>query len=198
MLILVAAIVMAVVVGQATQPSPPPKAKGEPPPAGANDFVAFRDLEAGFSIEYPKAWERKMPQEPDPTLRLVAQSPGKEGLLVIAQSPPADLNQYLNQFEAVDLQGMDVGTRRQGVNVNGMLGVYYVYTFKARSGEDIGHLHYFLPSQQKLNILVLEARRAQDAQAEVGNFQHVLNSFRTIGQTPGTTDPPPPTPPPAR
>jgi hypothetical protein len=186
-LLVVALVIGAFVIGQrATSDvakSTEELAKGKRPARPAN-YVTFRDDQAGFTIDHPKDWQRLLVSQGD--RRLVLKAPGEnDDGLAVTVVPEEQMNDRIAAFsEAIkETQVLE----EKPVNINGMSGYYYLYTYKDQSKNQDGvHLHYFLRQGPKLNIIVMQAlpsdgleRRAEDFTQMLASFQSTTEAFNT-------------------
>jgi len=167
-----------------------------PAPATASDPTAlteFRNDQIGFTLSYPASW---VPREPDhPTVLLrVSDEAGKNALGIRA----LELPQAVGQAELpAAKQELDQIVRRpdpttgasttemlvepEALQVAGLPGYRYFYSFKDEaSGQQIGHVHYFLFKGKTMLTLVFEAVPLGDLAASAPTFDQIIGSFRML------------------
>lgn len=149
-------------------------------------FTEFRDEEAGFAVSYPADWDRV--RTTDPSLRLVATPNGTDSLLVRVVTLDAavrdeDLPSVRTFTDEIVLNGegvVEVLAEPTAVDLDGLPGLYYVYTFTdAASGQEGVHLHYFLFDGDTMITIVLQALPTENLGPLTPTFQAVIDSFET-------------------
>jgi len=179
-----------VLSSRSTDPGPPPAPLNTPEP-----LTTFRDAQTGFTVAYPRAWQKI--DVPVADYRLAVDGGNNVAFtirVVPIQTPATAAN--LENFKAVTdgLVGSNSTVqilKQQAVSLNGMLGYYYFYTF-TDGGVAAVHAHYFLFSGQKMNILVFQSL-PDDFQNLAGTFDKIAESFRSDPNVPPTTTARPPT-----
>lgn len=183
----------------------PAAPRADQPAAPLGPVEAFRDTQAGFTLSYPKAWQRVPVPEQAPDLRLVlsvggggggsgnAPAGGEDGMWVRA-FPPDQIDQKISEFDAeikAIAQDKPCGTqgsaclRQEQVTIAGANGVRYVYsTPDEASGQESVHVQYFLRrGAGNLYVLVFQAIPAGDLDRLAPAFDQVLSSFQITEQT---------------
>jgi len=168
-------------------PAAPPKPRAAAPrpvtgtPAG---FVRYRNVQAGFSIAYPRAWARKAAR--DPEVKLLATSGGAAsvlvrsahvGLDVTPQTLPIvrDLTDNLVQAS----RGVKQLTKPAPIELGGLPGYLYLYTFASGPNRPRGaHVHYFLFKGGRLITIVLQVEPAKRLQTSAPVFKQIAETFR--------------------
>ncbi len=176
--------------GSDEDPLPAPAPDNTPAPV-----TSFRDAETGFTVDFPRAWQRV--QVPVADYRLAVNGGNNVAFtirVVPIQIPATTAN--LENFKAVTdgLVGSNSTVKvlkQQAISLNGMLGYYYFYTFADGPVEAV-HAHYFLFSGQKMNILVFQSR-PDDFEKMAATFDKIADSFRSDPNVPPTTSAPRPT-----
>lgn len=188
---------------QSQQPATPSPEAGSDPAspdqAAQEEFVEFRDEEAGFAISYPARWGPRSPA--DSQVRFLASSTdGNNSALV--RVTPFDLEEQLGQLqeqtdEEVDQLDLNVSITepriRDGENVDELLlgprivefagdrASYYVYTFNTADGERSGvHAQYFLFQQDRMITLVLQAIPPERFSELASTFDRIAQSFELL------------------
>jgi hypothetical protein len=155
-----------------------------PPPAPADTpepVTKFEDPETGFSVEFPRAWQRV--QLPVADYRLAVDGGSNVAFTIRVlpiQTPATSAN--LANFKAVT-DGLVASNstvnvlKEQAVTLNGMLGYYYFYTFTDGPVQAV-HAHYFLFSGNKMNIIVFQSL-PDDFERMAPTFDKIAESFRS-------------------
>lgn len=164
-------------VESSREPAPPPA------PQEPVEFTEFSDEEFGFAVSYPSDWERI--DTADPTLRLVVTPNGRDSVLlrVVGLDAPVsteDLPSVRTLTDEIvrDGDGVEILAEPTAVELDGVPGLYYVYTFTDdASGEQGVHLHYFLFDGDTMITIVLQALPAENLQPLTPTFQAVIDSF---------------------
>jgi hypothetical protein len=69
--------------------------------------------------------------------------------------------------------------KTDAITLNGLIGYYYLYTFKDRpSGLDGVHAHYFLFKGQRMYSIVFQALPAESFSQLAGLFDQMAESFK--------------------
>jgi len=170
-----------------------------PDPAPADTplpVTAFRDAETGFTVEYPRTWQRV--QVPVAEYRLAVDGGNNVAFtirVVPIQTPATAAN--LENFKAVTdgLVGSNATVKvlkQQAITQNGMIGYYYFYTFTDGAVQAV-HAHYFLFSGNKMNVLVFQSL-PDDFETLAATFDKIAASFRSDPNVPPTSTAPAPAP----
>ena len=156
--------------------------------------VEFRDH--GFTIELPENWVFFQQSNRDPQIPMVAGAPGTqnnvrvrvtalpEPVVITNRVPESDIVEFQAQFDRVIDEGENVieVIQRQRVNINGVQGFHYLYTFRDEpSGQQGIHSHFFLPAGQRLYSLVFQALPASNYETFARTFDEIITSFKLIG-----------------
>ena len=166
-------------------PTPSTTAPGTPSTLAASQLVTHRDDTAGFSIKYPRAWQ-KADIPPDGPIRLVLLAGGLNGVSVrVDRTEVPTTVENLANIKAVT-DGI-VGTnptakvlQQREVTFNGMPGYYYLYTFTdTESGAEGAHGHYFLFKGRKMHSLVFQTIPATDFGPMAALFDQVAETFQS-------------------
>jgi hypothetical protein len=187
-------------------------AKDEPTPATDDKAAApgtletFTDPDAGFTLRYPKGWQR-IPVPAEATdLRLVLSvagdaaggenpNPAADDGMWVRVFPPDKIDQKITEFDA-EIRGLTgdkpCGTqgsaclRQEQVTIAGLNGVRYVYTAPDElSGQDSVHIQYFLRrAPGNLYVLVFQAIPGSDLGPLAPAFDQVLAGFQVNDQAP--------------
>jgi len=160
-----------------------------------SDFVTYRSAAGGYKISYPRTWTRI----PEPGVSLLASAGGDNAmsLRVLRLQSPVDSNNVADVKAVTDaiLSAPNVKLTvldASKVNVAGIGGYYYLYTFPLGQQQGI-HAHYFLFQGRKLTIIVFQAGSLDELRRLVPVFRRVTSSLRS---NPAILGPPTPAPPP--
>ncbi|MDP9021620.1 MAG: hypothetical protein M3N57_02765 [Actinomycetota bacterium] len=171
--VVVVAGVLAVVVARAggdappAAPSPSPTAPAAAPtetaPAAApTGFVRFQDEQTGIAISYPANWERL--ESPDPQVVVVATLNGRDSFLV--RRSELGFTVTAENLDAVRSLTAEIVTANEDVELlagpepielAGLPGHFYLYTFADESGQRGAHSHYFVFRGDIMISLVFQA-----------------------------------------
>ena len=164
----------------------------------ASQLVTFRDEVAGFSIKYPRTWE-KADIPADGPIRLVLLAGGLNGASVrVDRTEVPTTAENLANIKAVTdgIVGTNASAKvlqQREVTFNGMPGYYYLYTFTdEETGAEGAHGHYFLFKGRKMHSLVFQAIPASDFARLAAVFDQVAETFQSdpdLAPAPTTTTP---------
>jgi hypothetical protein len=145
-------------------------------------YVTFTDSETGFRLELPAAWSTRVAGTAD--VRLVA-GPGGDNLMSVrvatldtgtANPTAAGLRPY---FDTIVNQPTTHILQRTKIDIDGVPGWYYVYTFKDASSGQVGvHAQYFLLRGSELFSIVFQALPQSSFAGLAPAYQQVANSIR--------------------
>ena len=202
LLVLGVLIVAAVVLFLANQEDPPPATDEEE----SIDMATIEDREGGFSIKLPDNWQFFEQQQQDPQIRMVVGEPGTQNNLRIRISPLAEpvvidnttpdnvLAEFQAQFDKFIDDGENVREvlQRQRVNINGVHGWWYLYSFNDSRGQEEGiHSHFFLMAGDKMYVLVFQVLPTSNYQRYARTFDQIITSFRLLGDEAASPSPSP-------
>lgn len=159
-----------------------------------SELTTYVDDDAGFSLRYPKSWERFRSDDPDVQL-VAAQSsvddgPAGNGLVVrMFRSEVATTSENLENVRSFT-DGV-VGSnptakvlQQRVININGMPGYFYLYTFTDEiTGREGAHGHYFLFRGRKVNQLILQAVPTEGYARLAQVFDQIGESFKSDPDT---------------
>lgn len=151
-------------------------------PAPSTDMVEHADRALGFSIAYPRAWQRV-----DATADSV--------VLNVSGSDAVRIRRFRLE-SAIDASNLaDVRTVTDGildspsakltmlqteqVTVHDLIGIYYLYLFPFNGGQGV-HAHYFLFEGRDMYSLVFQAASASQFEALAPTFDAVAASFKVM------------------
>lgn len=193
-MVVLLAMALAVVAGRGASDQP---TVAEPDPGPTSpapspfELVPFRG--EGFRIGLPRGWRRI--ESPDPQVALVATGDRGGSMLVRVAEPgfaidgPDQLADAQRFTDRIVTSGQDVELLAQParIELDGLPGWYYFYTFEERSSGQRGvHAHYFVfdgPTMFSLVFQTLPADRFVDL---APTFDAVAASFAvTGGASPG-------------
>lgn len=166
-------------------PQPPPRtpapgpAADEPPPG----FVRFRDRESRFSIAYPSDWA-PLDTESGGVDLLVTK--GRAASLLVRSIPLAFEVEARELPAAKRLTDQIVASGRRvrllaearRIELGGLPGWFYFYSFRDGSGRRGTHSHYFLFRGSTLITLVFQAVPARDFPRYATTFDAIAATFR--------------------
>ncbi len=160
-----------------TRPAPPGG-------AAAGDFVEVHDAPTGVTIGLPPTWHR-LPAS-DPSVRLVATGGVFGSLLLRSVQLPAKLGrpeagaaqQELTRRLVTSNRAVRVLEGPKPIELGGLRGWFYFYTFKDAGGLVGAHSHYFLFKGGTLITLVLQALPATRFAGLSSTFDRISSTFR--------------------
>jgi hypothetical protein len=188
--------------GTRDEPTPPRNDQAAAP----GTLETLTDTEAGFTLRYPKGWQR-IPVPPEASdLRVVLsvasidagggnRNPAGDDGMWVRVFPPDKIDQKITEFDA-EIKALTgdkpCGTpgsaclRQEQVTVAGLNGVRYVYTSTDQaSGQDSVHIQYFLRrAPGNLYVLVFQAIPGSDLGPLAPAFDQVLSGFQVNDQVP--------------
>ena len=159
------------------------------------DFATIDDREGGFSIKLPRNWQFFEQQQEDPQIRFVAGAPGTQNNVRVRVSPLSQpvvidsttpdnvLAEFQAQFDKYIDDGENVREvlQRKRVNINGLEGWWYLYSFNDSVGNEEGiHSHFFLMGGDKLYVLVFQALPTPAYETNAKLFDQIITSFRLL------------------
>lgn len=137
-----------------------------------------------FSVGYPRGWQRM--ESPDPQVALVA-ADGRGGSLLARVSEPGftigtrDELEHAQRFTdriVTGGQGVELLARPAAIELSGLPGWYYFYTFEDEASRERGvHAHYFLFDGPTMFSLVFQALPAERFVELAPTFDTVAASF---------------------
>ena len=153
------------------------------PPAA---LTTFRDPTTGFSIQYPRAWEKvELPESESPDIRLTVIAGELDVFQVRTQryEQPTTAENVGNQkalTEALVRSNKSAKILQQrDITIDGMPGYYYLYTYADASGQEGAHAHYFLYRGRKAHQIVFQAVPTNDFQQLAFVYDQVVESFKS-------------------
>jgi hypothetical protein len=159
-------------------------------PASAASLIEFRDEKAGWTISYPKEWNRLEPKDADIAL-VVSEKPVEQnsGGSILARNltlgaPVSDANLAAAK-EVTDRivtgDGIEHITQPQVLHQAGLPGYFYFYRFKDPASGRVGvHSHYFLFKGSTMISFVFQALPDADFQRLANIYDQVIASFRAV------------------
>ena len=162
----------------------------KPPSAAASnkvptEFTSFNDPVTGTKLAFPKAWTRLPTANSEADIRLALSAGGSDLVLLrVIPLEGAVTAANMGDVKAVTdalVSGQKVNVlQQQQVEVNGLPGYYYLYTYTdAQTGQQGVHAHYFLFQGKKMNSIVFQAQPSTDFQRLAPTFDQVANSFHS-------------------
>ncbi len=176
------------------------------PEAATGKYATIEDPEAGFSIKLPEDWQFFEQEQADPQIRMVVGTPGTqnnlrlrvsplpEPVVITSDTPDTVIAQLQAQFDQYIDEGESVKEvlQRQRVNINGVQGWEYLYTFtNESSGEEGVHSHFFLLGGERLYVLVFQVLPTSSFEDYARTFDEIITSFRLIDEKEPAASPSP-------
>lgn len=180
-LILAAVVALKVggVVGGTIVPKPAPKPQRPP------ETVRFSDTLTDFAIAYPATWVRRAPK--DQQVRFVASSPDasagvsvsvrRSGLDPITSRTLPVVRPLTDDLLRADKRITAIADP-VAVQVGGLPGYRYHYTYRSSGNAEGAHIHYFLFKNKRLIQLVLQAVPSSQLATLEPTFARIAASFR--------------------
>lgn len=151
--------------------------------AKAVPTVAFRDVEAGFTIEYPSTWTKVAEAQGD--RRLLLNIDGQNSLLVRSfplfekAVTPDNLSDVKAVTDAIVVTPDVTVLKQQMISLRDMPAIYYLYRFRdAGTGLDGVHAHYFVFRGRRAVSMVFQAVPAEDFSRLAPDFDRVAESLK--------------------
>lgn len=188
LLVLAVVIVASVVLFLANREDPGPAEE-----EGSAELATITDRQGGFSIKLPQHWQFFEQQQTDPEIRMVVGESGTQNNLRVRVSPLAApviidtttpdsvLAELQAQFDRYIDEGENVREviQRQRVNINGVQGWWYLYSFNDSRGNEEGlHSHFFLLGGSKMYVLVFQVLPTSAYGNYARTFDEIITSFR--------------------
>jgi len=143
--------------------------------AGADEFVAVHDAEAGFTVSHPKSWGEISPADGEQRLLLSA---GGQNYFQVKVRPidPATVDQQI----AEALAGVKMVTEPREVTLNGIRTYYFLYftPVTEKSPLEGVHAHYFMLNGDTLYTMVFQALPSAEFTKLAPTFDKVAESFQ--------------------
>jgi hypothetical protein len=186
------AIVAAVafMLGNSSVDSPKKPAASRETATTAASLIEFRDEKNGWTVSYPKEWNRLEPKDADIAL-VVSEKPAEQnrGGSILARNltlgaPVSDANLAAAK-EVTDRivtgDGIEHITQPQVLHQAGLPGYFYFYRFKDPASGQVGvHSHYFLFKGSTMVSFVFQALPDADFQRLATLYDQVIASFRVL------------------
>lgn len=153
-----------------------------PAPAAPIPVASFTDRQTGATLEYPRSWRQV--QVPNATYRLVLDGGNNTGMTFrVFNTDVATTASNLENVKAVTDGVVSSNSsvkilKQQAIQLNGMVGYYYLYTFADDSGLSAVHAHYFLFQGRKMNMIVFQSA-PDDFVGKAAIFDKIAESFRS-------------------
>jgi len=167
----------AFVLGTGKDSAGPSPAKPAPLPV-----TGFTDRQTGATLEYPRSWRQV--QVPNATYRLVLDGGNDTGMTfrvfnTDVATTAANLENVKSVTDGVVTSNASVKIlKQQAIQLNGMVGYYYLYTFTDDNGLSAVHAHYFLFQGRKMNMIVFQAT-PDDFPGKAAIFDKIAESFHS-------------------
>lgn len=169
-----------------------PTPTGDPTgPSVPDNFVEFRDEEAGFRIMHPEAWELRSPE--DPQVRFLATPNNQDSVMV--RVSPLNLDEIEGEVTEEDVRALHGFTEEivrgddnvevllgpEVVQIADTVGTYYLYTFESSAGGERGvHAHYFVFEQDRMVTLIFQTIPPQKFSELADVFDVMAESFELL------------------
>ncbi len=165
------------------RPASPPAQQAPQAPEPPPGFVRFRDDQGRFSIAYPADWSPLGAQGRD--VDLLVANRGRRASLLIRSLPlafevePRELpatKRLTDQIVASAKQVRLLAEARR-IELGGLPGWFYFYSFRDTSGRRGTHSHYFLFQGSTMITLVFQALPADDFRRYATTFDRIARTF---------------------
>jgi hypothetical protein len=171
--------------------TPARSVEAAPPAAQPDEFVEFRNDQAGFALSYPKAWVRATAPNPQIVLVAAEQEPAKNqgGSILVRVTPldapvaKAQLGEARKVTDAIVASSDGLALKAEPTETvqGGLPGLYYLYTFRDPvSGATGVHSHFFLFKDKAMISLVFQALPQGDFGRLAPLFDRVAGSLRVL------------------
>ncbi|MGH3621144.1 MAG: PsbP-related protein [Sciscionella sp.] len=181
----VGAALLAVELGQNSVAST--TASGQPSGSGTQSQLRqFRDEKAGFTLSYPSDWQQFPTTDPQVKLLAVGGKQDSFQARVIDLDFPVSAKKLPSVKPLTDRLVAENKTatllaKPQPVELNGVPGYFYFYTFKdPQSGKTGVHSHFFLFNGTKMISLVFQAVPKEAFPPVASTFDDITQSFRLL------------------
>jgi hypothetical protein len=157
----------------------------QPPRAG--QLTRFQEPITRVSIAYPASWTRLRSSDLEIRL-LVAADPStslllrvtKTGLDAVTNRSLPVVKQYTDSLLRQDTRAKQL-TAPAAIDLGGLPGWRYRYTYSAADGSSGAHVHYFLFKNGRMIQLVFQASPADRLDASEPAFDRIAGTFRGVG-----------------
>jgi len=159
--------------------------ESEPP---RPDVVRFDDALTDVSLSYPASWTRL--RSPDIEVRLLASSKDastslivrvtKSGIDTVTRRSLPVVQGVTDQLLKADGRTTNLSPPT-AVELGGLLGYRYRYSYSAKDGGTGAHVHYFLFKAGRLIQLVFQVTPANGLAAIESTFDRIAGTFRGVG-----------------
>lgn len=161
-----------------------PQASSTPSPTSGG-LTRVEDRQAGFSVQYPSAWQQLPTADPGMQLRVGPNQQTSASVRVISYVSPMDaagrqalVNEELKSVSVVE---------ESGVSVHGVTGWQVVYGVLAPAGPAV-HIHVFLFEPARIHTIVFETPQTSLRQYARA-FDLIRDSYQVL---PAASPAPPP------
>lgn len=166
-----------------------------------SEFTTYTDDDAGFSLRYPKSWDRYGSKDPNDHLiaaepPTAGEQPGNGVIVRLFRTEVPTTSDNLQNIRAFtdgvvgDVPSATVLQRALEINIDGMPGYFYLYTFTDETtGREGAHGHFFLFRGRKAYQVIVEAIPAEGYARLAPLFDQITDSFKSEPDTapPATT-----------
>lgn len=148
-------------------------------------FSQFRSDHAGFELAYPSSWTKLNPK--DPQVLLLA-SQGTQDTVLVRESElpePVGPQQLANARQVTDKlvtsnTSVQMITDPKQIELGGLPGFFYFYSFKDASGQEGAHSHFFLFNGKTMISMVFQTLPRERFAATAPTFDKIAASFRAL------------------
>lgn len=180
------ALVLGVKIGRSIIPSGSDGARAAKPTQ-----VRFSDRRNGLSLSYPSTWHRLSSR--DPQVRLVAAlSPATSLSLRVSKTELDDLTsqtvklpvvrQFTDDLLAADPRPVQLLSDPESIELGGLVGYRYRYSYAGTGATRGAHVHYFLFKHRLLVQLVFQAQAAKTLAGVEPTFNAIARTFASTGR----------------
>jgi len=172
------ALVIGVAVGRSIIPSDPEEAGVAP-----GKPTLFKEPRSGISLRYPADWTRLRSRDSQVPL-VAALSPATSLSLRVSTSPLTDITastlpvvrEFTDELISADHRAKLLSDPEQ-VELGGLPGYRYRYTYTTKDGQTGAHVHYFVFKKAQLIQLVFQSLPASGLQAAEPAYNRIAASF---------------------
>lgn len=166
---------------------PPPPAAAEPStqPGRPPGFLEFQDPAVGFAVSYPADWTRVESADPQITLLVAKDSQISFQVRVLDLRMPVGppelpaAKQVTDQIVMADKSVKILAQQR--IDLAGLPGYYYLYTFTdPATGQTGAHSHFFLFKGKAMIAIVFQAIPTDRFRDASKTFDRITGSLRVF------------------
>lgn len=147
-------------------------------------LVDYRDPAGRFSLQYPQSWTPVETSDPDVALLLLGPGGGSMLVRLVPLETPIDPAKIEDVKAVTDVvvQSPTVQiVEQKAVELSGIAGYYYLYTFQDASTQQEGvHSHFFLFRDRAMHTLVFQALPTDAFESLAAEFDRISQSYRIL------------------